>query len=251
MDLYRYCRRDLERPPLCLPLAIAMAAPEGYGDPAFVLVKGFLALPLCALAAYFAIVRPRVAPLLQIGFTVLLLAAVVPFWDQRSPARHMMEQNRPPPDITRLINQQKGEVLWIDGSAEVWFFLGLPQWASRLQGTPTIFSAALAAEWRSRTQFLMDLRLADRKSFARWSAPKSADPPRLSQEGVRQLCALNDAPAWIIAPLEQGKEPPAGIAMTLWQLPEPQYQLTKADDDYIWLRIDAFGVIACGSALNK
>ena len=163
----------------------------------------------------------------------------------------MMEQNRPPPEITRLINQQKGEVLWIDGSAEVWFFLGLPQWASRLQGTPTIFSAALAAEWRSRTQFLMDLRLADRKSFARWSAPKSADPPRLSQEGVRQLCVRNDAPAWIIAPLEQGKEPPAGIAMTLWQLPEPQYQLTKADDDYIWLRIDAFGVIACGSAPHK
>ena len=41
------------------------------------------------------------------------------------------------------------------------------------------------------------------------------------QEGVRQLCARNDAPAWIIAPLEQGKEPPAGIAMTLWQVPEP------------------------------
>jgi len=109
-----------------------MAAPAGYGDPAFVLVKGFLALPLCALAAYFAIVQPRFAPLLQIGFTVLLLAAVVPFWDQRSPAQHMMEQNRPPPEITRLINQQKGEVLWIDGSAEAWFFLGLPQWASRV-----------------------------------------------------------------------------------------------------------------------
>jgi hypothetical protein len=68
---------------------------------------------------------------------------------------------------------------------------------------------------------------------------------------VWQLCARNDAPAWIIAPLEQGNEPPAGIAMTLWQLPEPQYQLTKADDDYIWLRIDAFGVIACGNAPHK
>jgi len=76
------------------PWQFAMAAPAGYGDPAFVLVKGFLALPLCALAAYFAIVRPRVAPPLQIGFTVLLLAAVVPFGDQRSPAQHMMEQNR-------------------------------------------------------------------------------------------------------------------------------------------------------------
>jgi hypothetical protein len=98
----------------------------------------------------------------------------------------------------------------------------------------------------------MDLRLADQKSFARWSAPKNADLPRLSQEGMRALCARNDAPAWIIAPLEQGKTPPAGIAMTLWRLPEPQFQLSKADDDYTWLKIDAFGVIACGNRpINK
>ncbi len=234
------------------PWQFALASPAGYGDPAYVLVKGFLALPLCGLAAYFAIVRPRVSPLLQTGFTVLLLAAVVPFWDRRPQAQRMLEQIHAPTEILHLIDQQKGEVLWIDGSAEAWFFLGRPQWSSRLQGTPTIFSDTLASEWRSRTQFLMDLRLADQKSFARWSAPKNADLPRLSQEGMRALCARNDAPAWIIAPLEQGKTPPAGIAMTLWRLPEPQFQLSKADDDYTWLKIDAFGVIACGNRpINK
>ena len=49
--------------------------------------------------------------------------------------------------------------------------------------------------------------------------------------------------AWIIAPLEQGKELPAGVEMKLWRLPAPQFQLTKGDGAYVWRRIDAFGVI--------
>jgi hypothetical protein len=28
-------------------------------------------------------------------------------------------------------------------------------------------------------------------------------------------------------------------------LPEPHFQLTKGDGQYIWQRIDAYGVIAC------
>lgn len=68
---------------------------------------------------------------------------------------------------------------------------------------------------------------------------------RLPQEGVRRLCAREDAPAWIIAPLEHGKELPDGIEMKLWRLPEPQFQLTKGDGNTIWQRIDAFGVIPC------
>ncbi|PNE10207.1 MAG: hypothetical protein CR217_15590 [Beijerinckiaceae bacterium] len=99
----------------------------------------------------------------------------------------MMEARGAPPDIMRLIDQRRGEVLWIDGPAEAWFILGRPQWASPLQGNPTIFSSALAAEWRNRMQVLMDLRLADQKSFAARTTPLSADPPRLSQQGVRRL----------------------------------------------------------------
>jgi hypothetical protein len=70
----------------------------------------------------------------------------------------------------------------------------------------------------------------------------------VSNEGVRQLCARNDAPAWIIAPLEHGSEPPAGIEMKLWELPDPQFRLTEGDGDYVWQRIDALGVIPCRGA---
>ena len=160
----------------------------------------------------------------------------------------MMEARGAPPDIMRLIDQRRGEVLWIDGPAEAWFILGRPQWAWPLQGNPTIFSSALAVEWRNRMQVLMDLRLADKKSFAARTTPLSADPPRLSQEGVRRLCVREDAPAWIIAPLQDGKAP-AGIEMKLWRLPEPQFQLTKGDGAYVWRKIDGFGVIPCAGTV--
>jgi hypothetical protein len=54
-----------------------------------------------------------------------------------------------------------------------------------------------------------------------------------------------DAPAWIIAPLEHGKLPPAGIEVKQWQLPEPLFQLTKGEGRYVWRRIDGYGVIPC------
>jgi len=223
----------------------ALAAPAGYDNLNFALIRRLLAFPLCALAVYFAIVKPRMSLLVQKGSAILLVAAFFCLWDRRPPAQRMMEASRAPPDILRLIDQRQGEVLWIDGLSEAWFFLGRPQWASPLQGNPAIFSFALAAEWRNRMQVLMGLRLADRKSFAPLSAPESADLPRLSQEAVRQLCAREDAPAWIIARLEQGKEVPAGVEMKLWRLPAPQFQLTKGDGAYVWRKIDAFGVIPC------
>jgi hypothetical protein len=231
---------------------IAVAAPAGYDNLNFSLIRRLLAFPLCAAAVYFAIATPRIGPIVQKSCALFLLAAFFCLWDRRPPALRMMEARGAPPDIMRLIDQRQGEVLWIDGPAEAWFILGRPQWASPLQSNPIIFSQALAAEWRSRTQILVDLRLADQKSFAALSAPLSADKAQLSQEGVRRLCVREDAPAWIIAPLEHGKEPPAGIEMKLWRLPAPQFQLTKGDGIYIWRRIDAFGVIACaGEAQSR
>jgi hypothetical protein len=223
----------------------AVAAPPGYDNLNFVLIRQLFAFPLCALAVYFAIAKPRMGPLVQKGCAILLLAAFFCLWDRRPPAERMMEARRVPPDIMRLIDRRQGEVLWIGGMSEAWFILGRPQWASPLQGNPAIFSSALAAEWRNRMQVLMDLRLADQKSFAPLSAPESADLPRLSQEGVRQLCAREDAPAWIIAPLDQGKELLAGVEMKLWRLPAPQFQLIKGDGAYVWRKIDALGVIPC------
>jgi hypothetical protein len=161
----------------------AMAAPAGYGNLQMVLIRGFLVLPLCALTIYFAVTKPRVSPFLQGAGVVVLLTAAFALWDHRTPAQRMMEESSLPPEMMRLLGQRQGEVLWIDGLAEAWFVLGRPQWASPLQGGPIIFSPILATEWRRRMQLLMDLRLADQKSFAPWSAPASTDRARLSQDG--------------------------------------------------------------------
>ena len=229
----------------------SMEAPAGHGNFELLLVRGYLVLPLCTLAVYFAISKPRIGRFLQGGVAALLLAAVFGLWDHRPPIQRMVEENQRPPEFMRLIDQRQGEVYWMDGQVEAWFILGRPQWASPLQGGPIIFSPVLAAEWRRRMQILMDLKLADQKSFAPWADPASADLPRLSQDGVRRLCARSDAPAFVIAPLEHGKESPSGLDMKVWPLPQPQFLLTKADNDFIWRKIDAYGVIACGNTPHK
>jgi hypothetical protein len=207
--------------------------------------RAFRAFLQCFDHSAFVIIARRIRPPRVGAGVVLLLTVALALWDHRTPAQRMMEKSSPQPEMMRLLGQRQGEVLWIDGLAEAWFVLGQPQWASPLQGGPIIFSPILAAEWRRRMQLLMDLRLTDQKSFAPWSAPASADRARLPQNGVRRLCARDDAPAWIIAPLEQGIAPPPGIDMKGWTLPQPQFQMTKADDDYTWRQIDAFGVISC------
>jgi hypothetical protein len=93
---------------------------------------------------------------------------------------------------------------------------------------------------------LIKLRLAAQSSILFLTTPLDRkDQPQLSREGVETLCARNDAPAWIIAPLKQGTEPPADIPMTLWKLLEPQYCLAKDHESYIWEEIGAYGIIPC------
>ncbi len=231
------------------PWHFAIDAPAGYGTPLYFLMKYLLPLPICSLAAYFVIVKPQIYPGFKTGIALLLGAVAVLVWDHRSPGQRMLETSRPPAEIVKLINRQQGEVLWIDGMDEAWFMLGRPQWASPLQGIPIIFSHALANKWQSRTQALMSMRLADQKTFSPWSEPKSADRPELSLASVKQLCARNDAPAWIVAPIYHGKEPPAGIEMTLWRLPEGQFRLTKGDGEYVLEKIDAYGFISCAQII--
>jgi hypothetical protein len=160
------------------PWQFFLDAPAGYANPLLILIKCLLPLPLCALAAHFAVVKPSLPPRMQVSFVLLLFAAAIVFWGQRTPGQCLIEAGHLPAEILQLVNEQKGEVLWIDGSPEAWYMLGRPQWATPLQGIPIVFSSALANEWRNRTQSLMSLRLADQKSFARWSDLRRADRPQ-------------------------------------------------------------------------
>ncbi|MCI0467102.1 MAG: hypothetical protein L0Y57_08875 [Beijerinckiaceae bacterium] len=221
------------------------SAPPNYGNPATLLNSEIFVFPLCALAAYFATAKPRIGPLLFTACTVLLACLFVGFWDSRPPAQRMLEEGQAPPELLRRIGQSQGEILWIDGLAEPWLLLGRPQWASPLQGVPIVFSPPLGVEWQRRTQILIDLRLADRKTFEPWSTPAQADRTKVSADSIRRLCAQSGAPAWIVAPFEHGSEPLAGLESALWQLTEPQFRLIKGDGEYVWQRVDAYQLISC------
>ncbi len=218
------------------------AKPAGYGNFEFVLARGVLAIPLCALAAYFAILRPRVSPFLQGAVAGLLLAATFVFWDHRPLAQRDAEENRFPAGLAQQIAQRPGEVLWIDGLAEPWFVLGRPQWASPLQGAPIIFSDMLAIEWRRRMQLLI---CASRIKKASRHGPIPRAP--MCHACRKTECAgsvgARTRPHGSSAPVEHCKAP--GVDMTVWPLPKPHFLMTKLDADYGWRRIDAYGVIAC------
>ncbi|HXW71339.1 MAG TPA: hypothetical protein VEK34_07865 [Methylocella sp.] len=223
----------------------SMAAPAGHGRFELLLIRGYFVLPICALAVYLALKKPRIPLAVQSSVAALLLIAAVALWDHRTRAQHIVEENHRLPDLVRLIAERPGEVYWMDSQVEAWFMLGRPQWASPLQGGPIIFSSELAREWQRRTQILIDAGLADKKSFSPWADPRLADRGHLTESGIRQLCTRPDAPAWVIAPFELGEELPTGLDMRIWPLPVPFYLLTKADDDYTWRKISALGLIPC------
>jgi hypothetical protein len=100
------------------PWQYFMESPAGYGCLLLMLVRCLLPLPLCLLAAYGAIAKPPVAWRLQASFSLLLFAAAILFWDQRTPSQPFVKTGHPPAEIMQLIGERKGEVLWVDGSAE-------------------------------------------------------------------------------------------------------------------------------------
>ncbi|MBO0733314.1 MAG: hypothetical protein J2P49_03165 [Methylocapsa sp.] len=234
------------------PWQFSLSSPAGYASPSQIAVRYLLPLPACAFAAYFAIVKPQIPSRLRGAFAALLAVMAALSWDQRSPDQQMAETGRPPEPILQLVDRRKGEVLWMDGLGEAWFLFHRPQWASLVQAGPRIFSPALAAEWYDRMGFLMRLRLANQSSFKLLTTVvERKDKPWLSQEGLEQLCARKDAPAWIITPLKQRKEPPAGIPMMLWKLPAPHFRLAKDGESYFWEEIEAYGILPCAAQLNS
>lgn len=65
---------------LAYPWHFSMEAPAGHGNFELLIVTGYLAFPLCALAVYFALAKPRISPFLHGGFAVLLLLAGFSLW---------------------------------------------------------------------------------------------------------------------------------------------------------------------------
>ncbi len=208
--------------------------------------RRYVAFPILVLIVTLVFARPsRTIWGLQCAIALLLILAVVRFWDERTSFQKMADADYHPPALTNLIASRSGEVLWVDGVSEAWFLTGRPQWASPQQGVSTIFSSALTREWRERMQFLIRERLAEKKALSPAHFPASADLPRLTLAGVAQLCARPDAPAYIIAPIEDGAAIPPQLKPQYWHLDAPNFRMAEEADSYGWKRITAYAVLPC------
>ncbi len=230
--------------------AMPAGAPNGLD---YFWTRRYLAFPILALAlsAAFAARRTRLLRVAECLAALLLVAAVVRFWDGRAPLQKLIDAGHQPPELMRLIAGRDGEVLWVDGLAETWFLTGRPEWASRQQGVSTIFSRQLTLKWRERMQFLIGQGLADKNAFLTAHFPPAADLPKLTASGVAHLCARSDAPAWIVAPVWEGAQIPSQLKPQYWRFDQPNFRMTEEANSYAWTRISAYAVLPCAQSWRR
>jgi hypothetical protein len=177
-----------------------------------------------------------------------VVAAALTLWDSRPAFQRMFDAGHHPAALTALIASRPGEILWIGGLAEGWLLAGRPQWASRQQGSGTIFSRALTLEWRRRMQFLMAHGLAERDAIVAFHVASAREMPRLTRDGVRALCTRQDAPAWIIAPVMADVPIPTSLKPRYWQLENPNFIISKTPSNFEWHRVSAYAVLPCAGS---
>ena len=210
-----------------------------WGEPSL----AFLMIAL-VLALHAAGRRAHLAPVEKLAACALLLAAFW-LWDSRPGFQRLFDAGRHPPALMALIASRPGEVLWVGGLAENWFLTGRPQWASRQQGSSTIFSRELTVQWRERMQFLVAHGLAERDAVVAFHVPPAQELPRITLAGTHALCARQDAPAWIIAPIWDGATIPPALEPHYWRPDQPNFVISDEKTYFEWHRISAYAVLPC------
>ncbi|KQP30815.1 hypothetical protein ASF49_12635 [Methylobacterium sp. Leaf104] len=211
--------------------------------PGLGLIRNFPIVPPLAFTAGLAwIAAGRIRAAIPVLALVLVLALVV-FWDQRSPAFRRIEDRTLLPGLVAAIASRPGEVLWLDGRAETWLALGRPSWITNLQGASIVFSRPLAMLWSERIARLIALGLATEAQRTPFAPPVPLRADDLPAGGVATLCAAPDAPAWIVAPLGEGRPAPAGARV--YPLADPLVTPMAAVDGLTWQRVTAYGLLAC------
>lgn len=224
-------------------------APHGI---AYLWTRRYIAFPILGLVLVLTFARKsRMAAVVLAMAALSLCVAAIGFWDARSPFQKMIDAAWHPPALMQVIAKRPGEILWVDGLTEGWYLAGRPQWASQQQGVSTIFSPALARQWRARMKFLIDQGLAEKGGLSAFHIAAAADLPHVTRDNVAHLCGRADAPAWIIAPVSKDTIIPPGLATHEWHLPQPNFRMTEEPGFYSWQRIDAYAILACAAGASQ
>jgi hypothetical protein len=193
----------------------------------------------------------RIGTTLAGTIAAVMICCLVLLWDDRSLERKAVDAGGHPPELAAMVAARPGEILWIDGY-EAWYWLGRPHWGLRIQGAGIVFSRPLAMLWEERIKTLIDLDLIDPNVLAPWTTPMGQQLIQLTRDKVDRFCARGDAPAWIVAPLEQGAELPKSLNAATWKPPVPQFKVTQDQGRVAWHRIETYAIVPCaGGGFQK
>ncbi len=227
-----------ELPPGDTPSLIDPLRNNLHTLPLWFVIAGWLVMPLPAIERRFGPVA------LAIG-GLGLVAANAWGWDQRGPARMMLETPQAPPGLAALAAGRNPAVLWLGTESDAWFALERPQYFSIQQGVSIVFSRPLAVEWTRRADLLIGLGLEPRGVYRPWQRLADDDRPRVTRPAIDALCARPDAPGLVLFPLRPDQ--PAPRDMITWSMPAPLFKVERYASDEI-RRVDAIGVVPCGQA---
>lgn len=203
--------------------------------------------PVAALAALWFVLGPaRLSRALVTFMGVASVPAAAVAWDQRSIGNRYFDSGAGFPELERLVGQRPGEVLWIGGLRANWWWLHRPHWAAAVQGAGLVFSRDLAIRYRDRAQRAEESGLADDALESPFA--EQAQAPRLKIEPITlaAFCAAGDAPAWIVAPLNESVAIAESIPRTEVRAPFAKLDARVVKGALSWSVATGYAVIPCG-----
>ena len=163
--------------------------------------------------------------------------------DARTPRKIAVDSGEVAPGLVAILESRPGAVLWLGGD-EIWSWARRANWNSSVQGAGLVFAPELARIWVDRAEALVAAGLATR-TLLDPTAPDVGPPSNLDADKIHAFCRRPDAPAWIVAPLEDGVAPPAGLAATIWTAPAGRSQMYLLHDKVIWTTYRKNLIIPC------
>ncbi|MBV8849238.1 MAG: hypothetical protein JOZ16_06595 [Methylobacteriaceae bacterium] len=225
-------------------------SPEGVGFAVYCALHfSVAALPVCAIAAAWFWAKPRLpaARPLALVCGAAAAAAAVLLWNALPYTSNDLALGRDKNAFTSILDDRPGEVLWVGGTAESWYLLGRPQWASALQPVSSVFSRPLAMLWRERAQILLDYGFAPRNIFEPRMLIDVSAVLNVTAEALASFCARDDAPVAVIFPVERNESVPEGVHASIWTPPHPRF-VTDNNEKMVWHEIDRYAGVSCSKA---
>ena len=184
---------------------------------------------------------------LIVAASIALSLAVLLFWDDRGPYERVLDRAERQTTLENIIPDRQGEILWLTENTETWFWLGRPNWLTRIQGSSIVFSRPLAMIFAERAKFLIDLDLAGADVLKPWSHGIAARYPTLTADRLARVCQRSDAPIAIIAPIETEVGPPAGMKASIWTAPVAKVRDIIEGESVAFQQLKTYAVFDCSN----